>query len=170
MASKILLKLIDEAILPAVLLIGSKIVSLAALVWFWGLPWQFSSTSPIPTVSFENPKDLLLTNSYSNLFMFAVIVLGLSWILFRAHLLHDTHILPSLTLKLLSWDLTGFLVSSFDVFHQAVVWFAFLWLSLLSIGLQVVLGVTYFWIFAVALLVTLFLSWLLIEDVERELA
>lgn len=170
MASKILLKLIDEAILPAVLVIGGKVISLAALVWFLGLSWQFSTTTLIPTVSFDNPVDLLLVNSYSNLVMFVVIAAGLFWVLFRAHVLHDTHISPSLTLKLLTWDLTAFLTSSFDVFHQAVVWFAFLWLVLLSLGLHVVLGITYFWVFVIALVFSLLLTWLLIEDIERELA
>ena len=169
MASKILLKLIDEAILPAVLIVSSKILSLAAIIYLFQIPWELSTTA-FPTLAFTNPSNLIFVNSYSNMVVFISICAGLLWVLVRAHVFHDTHILPSLSIRLLSWDLTGLLTSSHEIFHKAVVWFGFLWLALLFLGLQVLFGVTYLWIFAAAIPATIFLTWLLIEDLERELA
>lgn len=170
MASKILLKLIDEAILPAIFTITAKILSLALIIALAQISWQFSLSTTFPTISFTNANDLIFVNSYSNLIMFLIIVVGFLGVLARAHIFHDTHILPSLTLRLLSWDLTSLLSSSRQIFQKAVVWFAFLWLSVLFLGLQVVLGINYFWIFLLAVVVSIFLTWVLVEDIERELA
>ena len=169
MASKILLKLIDEAILPAIFTICAKILSLAVIIYLARIPWHLSTLGSFPTLTFASSNDLIFVNSYSNLIMFLIIVLGLLWILTRAHVFHDTHISPSLTLRLLSWDLTDLLTTSFNIYQKSVIWFAFLWLALLFLGLQVLLGISYFWIFVVAAVITVFLTWLLIEDLEREL-
>lgn len=168
MASKILLKLIEEAILPAVLIAAAKILSLVAIIYFFQVPWEFSATT-FPALTFTNPGNLIFVNSYSNMVVFASICVGFLWVLIRAHVFHDTHILPSLSIRLLSWDLTGLLTSSHEIFHKAVIWFGFLWLALLFLGLQVLFGVTYLWIFVAAIPVTIFLTWLLIEDIGREL-
>lgn len=169
MASKILLKLIDEAILPAIFTVCAKILSLAVIIYFAQIPWRLSTVGNFPTIIFASNNDLIFVNSYSNLIMFLIIVLGLLWILTRAHIFHDTHISPSLTLRLLSWDLTELLTTSFNIYQKSVIWFAFLWLALLFLGLQVLLGISYFWIFVIAAVITVFLTWLLVEDIEREL-
>lgn len=170
MTSKILLKLIDEAILPAILVVSAKILSLAVVIHLAHIPWEFLTTGNLPSLAFQNPTDLTFVNSYSNLIMFLVIIIGFLWVLTRAHVFHNTHISPSLTLRLLSWDLTGLLTSSRQIFQKAAIWFAFLWLAVLFLGLQVFLGINYFWIFVVAVVAAVFLTWLLVEDLERELA
>ncbi|MBM4402676.1 MAG: hypothetical protein FJ044_05525 [Candidatus Cloacimonetes bacterium] len=170
MVSKILLKLIDEAILPAVFTIAGKIFSLAVIIYLARVPWEFSTSGNFPTLTFVNSSDLIFVNSYSNLIMFLIIVLGFLWVLARAHIFHDTHISPSLTLRLLAWDLSSLLTSSRQVYQKAVVWFAFLWLSVLFLGLQALLAINYFWIFLLAAIAAIFLTWVLVEDLEREMA
>lgn len=167
MTSKILLKLIDETIVPAILIIASKIIGLALVVWAKNLPWDFRGFV-IPAFSFYSSTDYLVANSWSNLFMFATITAFLILTLTRAHIFHDTHISPFLTLKLLTLNLTGFLTTSFDIFHRAIVWLSYSWLTTLLILIQAYLGLCYFWIALLCLGFCVLFTWFFILDIERE--
>lgn len=169
MVSRILLRLIDEAVLPAVVVLVAKILAVVSLIYFLKLDWQFNTTSLIPEILFESSETVTFVNSYSNLFLYLVILLGLGWVLVRAYHLHDTHIAPSFVLQLLSWNLTGLLSSSDEVYHQGFIWFSYLWLVTLLIGLNTFLGLNYLWIFIFAIACSLFASWVLVADVEREI-
>lgn len=169
MFSQILLKLIDEAILPAVFLIAGKVISLFLIVMLLGLRWEISLTSLLPALSFGGSEDLLIANSYSNLVMFFLMALGLIWILTRAHVFHDTHISPPLTLKLLQWNFTSLLTSSFNIFHQAVVWLSYLWLTVILLAIHTLAGINFAWITLLAFTLAIGLTWFFVADVEREL-
>lgn len=169
MASKILLRLIDEAILPAVLVVFVKLVSLAALVRTFNYSWSLDTTAAFPALEIESHAALVTVNSYSNLAVFAAVAIGLVWILAKAYHFHDTHVAPTTTLKLLSWNLTGLLSNSYEVYHQAVVWLSYLWVVFLLMLVHTAVGLQYTWLTAAVFAASLFLTWLFIHDVEREI-
>lgn len=170
MASRVLLRLIDEAIIPAIVIFVAKLFAVVFLIQWLGARWEFNTLSIFPGISFEDTATLNFVNSYSNLFMYIVVVSGFAWVLTKAHHFHDTHISPSFVLQLLSWNLTGIISSTHELFHEGIVWFSYLWLATFLIGFHVLIGSTFLWIFIIALVVSIIMTWFLVSDVEREVA
>ncbi len=169
MFSKILLRLTKEALFPAVLILLSKVAAIMVFVHAFSLAWGLEVKTFVPDFVFENQDVSVFVNSYSNLFVFLVVVFGFAWVLARAYYFHDTHIKPSLILRLLSWNLTGLLTSSHEIYHKGIVWISYLWLITLLIGVHTLLGINYIWIFVFALASTILATWYFIADVEREI-
>lgn len=169
MPSRILLRLIDEAIIPAIVVVVAKTVAVVILIQWLGLEWQFNTQSLIPGIVFDSPEVGVFVNSYSNLFLFLVILIGLGWVLTKAYHFHDRHVSPGFVLQLLSWNLTGLLSNSNEVYHQGLVWMSYLWLVTLLIGAHVLFGITFGWVLVVALALSLLATWLFVADVEREI-
>jgi len=168
MASRILLRLIDEAIVPAIVVVVAKVGAVVFLVRWLDLGWHFNTETLLPSVVFENAEVGVWVNSYSNLFLYLVVLTGLIWVLVKAYHFHDRHVAPAFVLQLLSWNLTGLLASSEDIYHQGVIWISYLWLVTVLIAAHFLLGVTFGWILVVAGVLSLLATWLLIADVERE--
>lgn len=169
MASRLLLRLIDEAILPAVLIILSKLVSLAALIRALGYSWRLTATGSFPVLQLGTQKQLLAVNSYSNLLTFLVVAIGLVWILAKAYHFHDSHVTPTMTLRLLSWNLTGLLSDSSEIYSQAIVWLSYAWLLFLLMVLQSMVGLQFVWLTVAVFVVNILLTWLFIHDLEEEI-
>lgn len=167
--SRSLLKLIDEAIVPALLVFTAKLVGMVAVNVWLNLSWDDGSGSWLPLFSYRSPEAFLLANGWSNALVLAVILIGLLTVLIRAHVFHTSHISPRMAVSLVHRQLTSLAVNSWDVYHQAVVWLGYLWLALLLFSLQAAYGVSFWWLDISGGFVALVLSWLMIIDVEREL-
>lgn len=167
--SRSLLKLIDEAIVPALLIFAAKLLGLVGANAWLNLSWDPSGNTLLPLFSYRSPEAFLIANSWSNLLVLIVIIVGLFTVLVRAHVFHTSHISPKLSVSLINRQLTSLAVNSWDVYHQAVLWLAYLWMALILFSLQAVYGVSWWWIDIAGTIVALALSWLLIVDVEREL-
>ncbi len=168
MASRILLRLISNSLLPAVVVVIAKVGALVFLIQWFDLAWGVNTLSGFPGINFETLETTAFINSYSNLVMFLAALVGLMWVLAKAYHLHDTHVTPGFVLQLLSWNLTGLLTTSSEVYQQGLVWLSYVWLITLLMGLQVYLGTNYLWIFIFSLAVSLLSTWYLVSDVERE--
>lgn len=168
MASRILLRLISESLLPAAAVFFAKVITVVFLIQWFGLAWGINTLSAVPGIAFSDLATTIFVNSYSNLVMLLVVVIGLMWVLVKAYHLHDTHVSPSFVLQLLSWNLTGLLSNSSEIYHQGLVWLSYMWLVTLLTGFQAYIGTNYFWGFGFALIVSLLATWFFIADVERE--
>ncbi|MCA9391737.1 hypothetical protein KC614_00845 [candidate division WWE3 bacterium] len=168
MPSKILTRLISEALLPAVLLVVAKVIGVLVLVKSFSIAWQLNTSSLLPDFVLHDKAATVFVNSYSNLIVFVVVIIGLAWVLTKAYHFHDTHIKPSLILQLLSWNLTGLMTSSHEVYNKGVVWISYMWLVVLLIGVHTFLQATYLWVFVFALVASLVATWYFVADVERE--
>lgn len=169
MVSRILVKLIDEAILPAVIVITAKVWGLIFTIWLFRIRWDVDFSGGLPTISFSTFQEYYTANTYSNLVMFAVIACGFLWVTTRAHLFHTTHISPFLTLRLLSWNLTRLLTNSHQIYHKAVIWFAYLWITILLMGTQTILKASSGAVSLACFILGIFLTWLFVADIEREI-
>lgn len=165
MFSRILVKLIDESIVPAVMLLAARIVSVVLVSDYFDINYTIGGNG----FTFSNTNDYVLINTYSIFFMVLTLNLGLLYNLIKAYAFHDSHIKPATTAKLFSLKLSAFIQSSFDLYSQASVWISYSYLLLLVTGFMALFGLLYPWVFFVNLALTLISSILLITDVEHEI-
>src|SRR3989344_1561447 len=99
MIAKNITKLIDEAIIPAMVLILAKMLGLFAAIYFLNLQFEIKNQSffsILPSLSFNNFQDYVKAENYSNLAMFAGATIGAALVLVKAHFFHLSHIHPKL--------------------------------------------------------------------------
>lgn len=172
MLSKSLSRLIDEAILPAVLLVGSKFLSVILIATLSNSAFNFTFGRflfLLPSLSFSTFEAYIFSNSYSNLFTYAVLASGCAFILLRAHFFHSSHVTPTLAAKLVRLRLSSLVSDTFTIYHQAFVWFSFIWLFTIFLLIEAFLNILYPWIAIIGFLISLNMSWFLVSDVEEEL-
>ena len=162
--SKLLVKLIDRAILPAVFLFAAKVVGTFFVSSYLGV-YRFNGLKAFNGLT---ASEYVYVNSYSTLFVFFCVLLGLAFILFKAHVTHETHISPYLSARIASMRLNNIVNKSFDLFAEAGVWLMYSWLLTLVSIAQVALGDMYTWVAVLTFSLSVLSSILVIIDVERE--
>jgi len=162
--SAFILKLLDEAIVPAVLLFATKIAGLVLAARFLGVPLYVSDK----VIYFSHYRDLVLANNISNILLGLVILLGTSVVLVRLYYFHDSHVHPFFLTKLLESDLEFAISTSFELFHQVTVWLSLGFFTVASFFVQSVFGLTSPYILFASLFGLIFLTVLAVLDFERE--
>lgn len=124
-------KLLDESIVPAVVIIAAKVLGLALANIVQNLPYTIEPGSSILpwTVVYNSATEAQAANTFSNLIMYLVVLIGFGVVLFKAHFLHASHIPPQLSGRLAKLNLENFIYESFEIYHQALVWLSFLWIT-----------------------------------------
>lgn len=165
MPAKTLTRLIDKAILPAVVLLAAKVVGAVVVSRYFGLAWDFTPRG----LTYFSSTSYLRANSYSSLLMFLAVAAGLVWVLVKAHWLHETHISPLLASRLSTWGWKSYLKTTVEIYSEATVWFSYAWLTALVLGVQSYFQLCYPWVAGAALSLTLAGTVFFVWDVEREL-
>ena len=172
MIAKSLIKLIDEAIMPAVALIAGKMLGLFAASFFLNLPFTIQNKEVfwlLPSIQFSSINAYLTAENYSNLAMFMTAVLGAIPVVVRAHFFHESHISPTFHAKLVSLNLERLIAPSYHLYHQAAIWLIFLWLTVGFLIISTILQVTYAQITVIAFVIAANLSWVFALDIEKEM-
>ncbi|MEK7581433.1 MAG: hypothetical protein AAB512_04060 [Patescibacteria group bacterium] len=172
MVAKSLAKLIDEAIIPAVILIIAKMAGLLVSAYFFNFKYEVvfgGAFNVLPKVVFANLPNYVIAENYSNLAMFLTAAAGTLIVLMRAHFLHETHVTPQTQQKLASLNLENLILSSFHLYHIATIWLIFLWLSTGFLIASTISGVTYPQITVIALIVAANFTWIFAMDVQKEM-
>lgn len=173
MIVKSLVKLLDEAMLPAVALIIAKMLGFLAASLLLDLPFTVQNADLLgilPTIQFESLADYIKAENYSNLAMLLVAATGSIFVLVRAHFFHESHIHPNVHAKLVSAGLQNLVAPSYHLYHQAAIWLIFLWLTTGFLLIStIILNITHPLISAIALIVSANFSWVLIMDIEKEI-
>ncbi len=164
MFSKVLIKLVDEAILPAVVLLTVRICSVVVFAHIFNVSYSLSGSGFV----FETSSDYILINSYSVLSMVLVLSVGVLYVLLKSYIFHDTHIRPSTTARLFSLRLTSLIQTSFDLYSQGTIWLSYLYLVTLVAGFMFFTGFIFSWVFVTSLVLALISTGLFIYDIERE--
>ena len=165
MFSKILIKLIDQAIVPAILLLTVRLVSIVLISYYLEIPFSTGNGG----IVFENSADFVLANSYSMVALLISLSLGITYTLVKTLAFHNTHITPALTAKVFSLRLNSLIQGSFDLYPQGAIWLSYLYLLLLVGGVMAMFGLLFSWIFYLMLTVTLIATVIFIWDIEREI-
>ncbi len=172
MVIKSLIKLIDEAIIPAIVLILAKMIGILASSYFFNLNFEIKSGGFLyflPSIKFLTIKDYILAENYSNITMVMAAALGTLLILIRLHFLHESHIHPKLQIKLASLSLEKIISPSYHLYHKATIWLIFLWLTTAFLVVSTIFKITYLPISITAVLVALNLTWITLLDIEKEI-
>ncbi|MBU1017154.1 hypothetical protein KJ678_03285 [Patescibacteria group bacterium] len=159
-------KLIDQAILPATILLATKILSLIILNKKFNLDWQISSSGII----YSSKEDFIFANSYSSLFMFISITIGLILLTVKATQWHSTHIRPSLAARFYEKKLDFLVTDSRDIYPKSVIWLSYAWLATILMLIQNYYGLLISWISYVALFITIIPTVFIVLDLEKELS
>lgn len=165
MFSKILIKLIDHSIIPAILLLATRVASIILIGKYFGINVLLTTTG----FKYATRGDYLMVNSYSTLAMIVVLALGLFYVLVKSLVFHDTHVTPRLTARLFSLRLSSFIQTSFDVYSQGAVWLSYLYLLMFVCGVMALFGLIFPWVFFVSVGLALVATVLLVLDIEGEL-
>lgn len=165
MYSKTLIKLIDAAIFPAVFIIAAKIIGIAILSKYFDATYQIDGMRLV----FQNAEAFMSVNSYSSLIMYSAVIAGLGWVAFKAHVLHDTHVKPALSAKMLEMNMVSMIQKTDIIYTEVFIWLSYAWLVTLMMGGYALYGLGYWSVFYIALGVTVFVTALLSIDIEREI-
>ncbi len=163
--SKILTKLIDKAIVPAILLLASRIVSIVIVCKYLDINFKITKFGFI----FESASDYTKVNSYSTLIMVGLLMIGISYVLIKSIFFHESHIKPSLTSKLFSLNAQSLIQGSINLYTQGAVWLSYAYLLLIVGGIMTLSNLMYRWVFYVILGVTILATILFISDIEDEI-
>lgn len=165
MVSRTLVKLIDQAITPAILLVCSRIISVVLVSYFLGINLTIDGKG----FSFPTAEDYIKVNSYSTFLMVLILTGGLLYILVKALIFHDTHISPQLTAKIFTVRLSSFIQSSYDIYSQGMVWLSYSYLLLVVVGIFTFSGLIYKWVFFANLIMTIITTVVMVFDIENEI-
>ncbi len=163
--SKILVRLIDKAVIPAVLLIASRVISIIIASKYFGVAFKITNHGFIV----QNSYDYVKVNSYSILFMIFMLVIGLSYVVIKSVFFHDSHIKPTITAKLFSIKAESLIQNSYEIYTQGAVWLTYSYMLLMVSGIMLLTNLVYDWVFYIITGVTLLATLLFVFDVEEEM-
>lgn len=170
MLARTLSKLLDESIVPAVVIIAGKVLGLVLANLVNGLPYSLQpGGSILPwTVVYNSASEAATANTFSNFVMYLVVLAGFGVVLFRAHFLHSSHIPPKLTGRLVRLKLENFIADTFEIYHQALVWLSFLWLTTVIVFIYA-LGGGSFSLGMITFLLSFAATYVYTKDIEIEM-
>jgi hypothetical protein len=169
--SRSLVKILDAALFPAALMISGKFIGLYLVTKIFNIDWGVENLSNqlISSRPVVYGQDLVTVSSYSDLFLLIIMTSGFSVFIIRAIYFHESHIDPRLLTRLAMKGLLGLVKDSFEIYHRASMWLIFLWLSDVTIFINILLGKTYSWVFLSGLGFSILLTVMLLRDVSYEL-
>lgn len=165
MLSKILTKLVDEAITPAILLLSVRLISVVLVAKYFQIPFDITTSG----FTFKTTESYIIINSYSTFLMIVVLTIGLLYVLAKSLIFHETHIKPETTAKLFSVNMDSVMQSSYDLYTQGSIWLSYCYLVMVVSGVMSYYKLIYSWVFVVALVLCVISTVLLILDVENEI-
>ncbi len=169
--SKSFIKLLDNALLPASLMLVSKFVGIFFIIRFFNLDWVVQQT-PNNFLSFQtvlSAQNVVLVTSYSDLIMFCAIALGFTINLLKAIFLHNSHISPQMLNRLANRNLLSLIKNSYEIYHSASVWLFFLWVAVAIVITNTLNNAIYSWVGLATLLVSILLTIVFFQDVYKEI-
>lgn len=168
----IIYDLVDLAIIPAALMICSKVVAIAGLNYLLDLDWGVQSAENVlfsMGLTYTNMDHAILVNSYSNLFMFVSVIAGCILVTSKSLLFNRKKASPYFLLKLAKYDLLHLLKSSFTIYKEAFVWGTFLIVTTVYIVISFLFGMTYAWVAGLSILFSLTFLWIMIQNIEEDI-
>ena len=165
MYSKILFKLIEESVFPALGFFILKVIISLTMLSSFGYRVDLSSVFWAEVTRTQYVE--IVSNILLSFAIFSFI--GVFYSLIKSLYFHDSHVSPSLTLKLFHLR-AGFLIQdSFHLFTQTLVWLLFSYMTLFISMMFFYLGLLNFYVLVVSLLVCPMATYFYLLDLEYEL-
>lgn len=169
--SNTLVKIIDNSIFPAALMVFAKFIGVIAVITLFNLPFTVTEylDGLINPALYLSETNVQLITSYSDLFMYGALAIVMSFNIIRAIFFHSTHIAPKFLIKLASNNLLGIIKSSYEIYTSSSVWLFFLWVNNILIVMNFLTGAVYLWVALAVTISSIVLTALLLNDVYREI-
>lgn len=164
--SKSLIRLVDEAILPAFLIVGSKILGLVFINNILSLRYYYYS---IFNFYYSTNFDAITVNTYSDLIVYIVMSIVIIGLLVRLIYFSDNKTDPTVILKLTKINKLGFIKTSIDLYHIIFVWIVFFFGLNIYVILRSLTGIDYWQISIFALVMFLTFFWILAKEIENDI-
>lgn len=168
--SKSLIKLLDNALLPAALMVVGKFTGILITMQIFGINFVIKET-PNNVFAFQtllSSQDALLVTSYSDLIMFSILAIGFSICIVRAVFFHNSHVSLSLLTRLAHRNLLNMIQNSYEIYHTASIWLFFLWISCIMVASNALSHLIYNWVGIAVFVAAILLSIVFFQDVYRE--
>lgn len=169
--SKLLRKLLQNIILPAALLVVSRVAGLYFAITLFNLDF-FLETRPEQIYSlqiyFTNQTDALLASSISNLTMLFTISLIAIYFLIKYRLSILAAYNPRILVKLNNLNLMPWVNNKNNTFLRVFVWITFLWIVSIILIADVLTQNAFSWIAIISFLTAVMSTWVLIRTFEIE--
>ena|SRR3989338_2393153 len=164
------IKLIDVSILPAILAVCFKFLGFIFAASLFNFEWSFSTSNlaMFPLFANTDPNTRILANTFSQVIMFAFLVVGCAWLLFQAHNLHETHIHPKTAAKLERQGLAVLITNSFNLYHRLVIWISLLWFTAFDTLFESYVGNILMWVSISCITIAFAYTYVLAVDIEKE--
>ncbi len=169
--SKSLVTLLDNALFPAGIMILSKFLGVVLTIRVLNIPWTLKEyTNSLFSVGAAlRAEDIATVTSYSDLVMYMSLAIFFSFSIIQAIYLHNSHVKPTLVLKLSNRNLLNLIKDSYEIYHSSVIWLIFTWIANVLIIVNTVIGRTYPWIAIACTISSVVLTTLILQDVHREI-
>jgi hypothetical protein len=169
--SNTLIRLIDNALVPAFLLFLGKLSGLFIISTFWNIEIDFAeySNNFIKLAPFVEPSKVVFLSTYSDLIMYLFVAIYFVVVLLKAIFLHDTHISPQLVVKLVERNIYKIIQNTYDLYHNATIALAFMWIASILVWINYLSDINRLWVAIVCTLISVILTSALLQDVYREI-
>ncbi len=164
--------LVDLSLIPAFLLIIAKVGGITFLNWILNLDWRIVQDNSLFInfkLTYPTLEQVVMVNSYSNLFMYICILAGVMVITSKSMLLNHRKASPYLVLKLAKMDLLYLLQASIKIYKEAFVWLLFLVITTVYIFISFLMELNYAWIVGLVIVTTLLILWIVIQNIEEDI-
>lgn len=165
MISKFILKLIDLAILPSLLVFASKFLGIFIVLNLTKVSYEIGSSGII----FKSLEDFYRINSLSNIPFIIFVFSGLFLALSRVYFLSSFSISPYISGKIANLGLEGLLVPPWKGYMLVAIWAIISIIVTLSLFTQFLLGLAPVMQFATSLALLFLFFFLTVLLLERDL-
>ena len=160
------LRLVEAAILPAIIIIATKLLALFVASLIFGISWEFNLAAfenNFLVFQYSSQSDLSTVINFSDMLVVLVCSAGFTWALFQAHHLNIDKTHPTLISKIYNKGRQFWLTTTGRVDHLAAVWLGLLWLVFFMVLVDVYQCLTSQFVLGVALAVTIGLTFAFYE-------
>lgn len=164
MVARIIIRLIEASIIPALLVFSTKFLSMILLSSFFGSPLELSRQG----ILFGRLEDFYWINFYSNVVVFLLVFSALFFTLVRNYFFSEAALSPRWATRLLRVNLEFLVVPLPRGYLKTAVWLIFAFFMTLSFYLQSFLGFNPFTLSALSLALLILCLFFLLLTLERD--
>ncbi len=133
----------------------------------FNIPWSFNPTQggySFYFINFPDASEVFLVSSISDLVMILFVAIGFLWTLFRGSYFREDRLHPIAAARLHKKGKEDLIVGKNEAYHQAAVWLSLSWFTFFLSLDNVLQGATSQLTFGVAVVATLGLTVVLLEN------
>lgn len=164
--SKSLIRLVDEAILPAFLIVGAKVISIAFVNSILSLSFYYQNFGKLYYVK---SIDARMVNTYSDISVYSVLLIGVVFILIKIVFFSHGKASPSVLLKLAKANKVNFIQTSIELYHILFVWMIFLTGIVIYILTRTISAIDYLFPVFPVFVTFLGIVWIIVKEVEKDI-